>query len=47
MRRDLGEAYAYLMNTWQPGDKVFVFGSSRGAYTARALCGMPSAHRPT
>jgi uncharacterized protein (DUF2235 family) len=40
IRRNLGEAYAYLMNTWQPGDQVFVFGFSRGAYTARALCGM-------
>ncbi|MDT7765411.1 MAG: hypothetical protein QOC63_4831 [Mycobacterium sp.] len=40
MRRDIGEAYTYLMNTWQTGDTVFVFGFSRGAYTARALCGM-------
>jgi uncharacterized protein (DUF2235 family) len=40
MRRDIGEAYTYLMNTWQPGDTVFIFGFSRGAYTARALCGM-------
>jgi uncharacterized protein (DUF2235 family) len=40
MRQDIGEAYTYLMNTWQPGDKVFVFGFSRGAYTARAFCGM-------
>ena len=40
MRHDIEQAYTYLMNTWQPGDKVFVFGFSRGAYTARALCGM-------
>ncbi|MDT5401957.1 MAG: hypothetical protein QOK33_5188 [Mycobacterium sp.] len=40
MREDIGEAYTYLMNTWQPGDRVYVFGFSRGAYTARALCGM-------
>jgi uncharacterized protein (DUF2235 family) len=40
LRQNLGEAYAFLMNTWQPGDKVFIFGFSRGAYTARALCGM-------
>src|ERR1700754_4945414 len=40
MRQDIAEAYTYLMNTWEPGDKVFVFGFSRGAYTARALCGM-------
>jgi uncharacterized protein (DUF2235 family) len=40
IRQNLGEAYTFLINTWQPGDKVFVFGFSRGAYTARALCGM-------
>jgi uncharacterized protein (DUF2235 family) len=40
IRQNLGEAYTFLMNTWQQGDKVFVFGFSRGAYTARALCGM-------
>ncbi|MEV6850661.1 DUF2235 domain-containing protein [Actinoplanes sp. NPDC051411] len=40
IRQNLGEAYGYLMRTWQPGDQVFVFGFSRGAYTARALCGM-------
>lgn len=40
MRQDIGEAYSYLMDNWRPGDKVFVFGFSRGAYTARALCGM-------
>jgi uncharacterized protein (DUF2235 family) len=40
MRRDIGEAYTFLMNAWEPGDKVFIFGFSRGAYTARALCGM-------
>ncbi|HEY5854185.1 MAG TPA: DUF2235 domain-containing protein [Aldersonia sp.] len=40
LRQNLGEAYTFLMNSWQPSDKVFVFGFSRGAYTARALCGM-------
>ena len=34
------EAYAYLMHFWEPGDKVFLFGFSRGAYTARVLAGM-------
>jgi uncharacterized protein (DUF2235 family) len=33
-------AYRYLMNTWRPGDHVFIFGFSRGAYTARVLAGM-------
>ena len=37
LRQNLGEAYTFLMNTWQPGDMVFVFGFTRGAYTARAL----------
>jgi uncharacterized protein (DUF2235 family) len=40
MRDDIAEAYTYLMKTWQPGDKVFIFGFSRGAFTARALCGL-------
>ncbi len=31
------EAYAFLMKEWEPGDRVFVFGFSRGAYTARLL----------
>ncbi|HKQ12555.1 MAG TPA: DUF2235 domain-containing protein, partial [Steroidobacteraceae bacterium] len=33
-------AYAFLMHNWQPGDRVFLFGFSRGAYTARALGGL-------
>jgi uncharacterized protein (DUF2235 family) len=33
-------AYAFLMHNWQPGDCVFLFGFSRGAYTARALAGL-------
>ena len=31
------EAYEFLMREWEPGDSVFVFGFSRGAYTARLL----------
>lgn len=31
------EAYEFLMNQYNDGDKVFIFGFSRGAYTARAL----------
>lgn len=40
LRQNLGEAYTYLMRAYQPGDRVWVFGFSRGAYTARALTGM-------
>src|SRR5450759_3458143 len=34
------EAYSYLMEYWEPGDRVFFFGFSRGAYTARVLAGV-------
>ncbi|MEU3342940.1 DUF2235 domain-containing protein [Streptomyces sp. NPDC006668] len=49
LRTNLAEAYTYLMRHWQPGDEVYVFGFSRGAYTARALVGMlnkPGLMRP-
>ncbi|EIN05624.1 hypothetical protein PUNSTDRAFT_137724 [Punctularia strigosozonata HHB-11173 SS5] len=32
--------YRFLMNHWKSGDRIYMFGFSRGAYTARALCGM-------
>ena len=34
------EAYSYLMDIWEPGDRVFLFGFSRGAYTVRVLAGV-------
>ena len=40
LAKNVGEAYRYLMAQHQPGDRVFVFGFSRGAYTARALAGL-------
>lgn len=36
----VGEAYRFLMDNWEPGDRVFLFGFSRGAYTARVLAGL-------
>jgi uncharacterized protein (DUF2235 family) len=33
-------AYCYLINAYQPGDRIFLFGFSRGAYTARAIAGL-------
>lgn len=38
--QNVQEAYIFLMNTWQPGDRVFMFGFSRGAYTVRVLAGL-------
>lgn len=40
IRQNIEDGYEYLMNNFKPGDKVFLFGFSRGAYTARALAGM-------
>jgi len=37
---NVADAYQFLMRTFRPGDHVYVFGFSRGAYTARALCGL-------
>jgi uncharacterized protein (DUF2235 family) len=34
------EAYSFLMDIWEPGDRVFLFGFSRGAYSARVLAGL-------
>lgn len=36
----IGEAYTFLMNNWEPGDRVFLFGFSRGAYSARVVAGL-------
>lgn len=33
------EAYRFLVAHWQPGDKIYVIGFSRGAYTTRLLTG--------
>jgi uncharacterized protein (DUF2235 family) len=38
--RNIGDAYAFLMDTYEPGDQVFLFGFSRGAFTARAVAAM-------
>ncbi len=32
--------YAYLAATYEPGDDLFIYGFSRGAYTARSLVGL-------
>lgn len=39
LRDNWCEAYKFLSAAYQPGDRVFIFGFSRGAYTARALAG--------
>lgn len=37
---NMAEAYRFLVNTYQRGDRIYLFGFSRGAFTARAVAGM-------
>ncbi|NKY86236.1 DUF2235 domain-containing protein [Nocardia veterana] len=37
---NLSTMYWQLALNWEPGDEIYVFGFSRGAYTARSLVGM-------
>jgi len=39
-QQNVFDAYSYLMREYQPGDRVFLFGFSRGAFTARVVAGM-------
>lgn len=34
------EGYSFLANNWVRGDEIYIFGFSRGAYTARAIAGL-------
>jgi uncharacterized protein (DUF2235 family) len=40
LESNLRDGYRFLMNNFQHGDQLYLFGFSRGAYTARALAGM-------
>jgi uncharacterized protein (DUF2235 family) len=37
---NVGDAYRFLMQNWVPGDFLYLFGFSRGAYTVRVLASM-------
>jgi len=45
---NIADCYEFIINHYQPGDRIFLIGFSRGAYTVRAvanlirLCGIPS-----
>ncbi|HWB44228.1 MAG TPA: DUF2235 domain-containing protein, partial [Hyphomicrobiaceae bacterium] len=45
------DCYAEIIRVWQPGDRIYLFGFSRGAYTVRCVggvlkyCGVPTAVR--
>jgi uncharacterized protein (DUF2235 family) len=37
---DIRDAYVFLMSSFEPGDRLFMFGFSRGAYTVRAVASL-------
>ncbi len=45
------DCYSQIIRVWQPGDRIYLFGFSRGAYTVRCVggvlkyCGIPTAVR--
>jgi uncharacterized protein (DUF2235 family) len=49
--RNVTDCYEAILNLYEPGDRIFLFGFSRGAYTARCvagvirLCGVPTRGR--
>jgi len=48
LTKNIVDCYAAIIRMWQPGDRIFLYGFSRGAYTVRcvaavlALCGVPT-----
>jgi|ERR1035437_5879100 uncharacterized protein (DUF2235 family) len=46
--KNIIDCYAAIIRMWEPGDRIYLFGFSRGAYTARCvagvlkLCGVPT-----
>ena len=40
INRQIRRAYGWLASRYQPGDRVFLFGYSRGAYAVRSLAGV-------
>ncbi len=40
LRRNIRQCYEFLCDNYTPGDKIYLFGFSRGAYTVRSLAGL-------
>lgn len=46
--RNIAECYEFIINHYEPGDRIYLIGFSRGAYTVRSLanllmlCGIPT-----
>jgi Uncharacterized alpha/beta hydrolase domain (DUF2235) len=45
---NIADCYEFIINHYEPGDRIFLCGFSRGAYTVRSvanllmLCGVPT-----
>jgi uncharacterized protein (DUF2235 family) len=39
LEQNVRDGYRFLAHDWLPGDEIYVFGFSRGAFPARSLCG--------
>lgn len=48
IKRNIADCYEFIVNHYEDGDRIFLFGFSRGAYTVRSLanllmlCGVPA-----
>lgn len=48
LTRNVADCYEHILRVYEPGDRIFLFGFSRGAYTVRSvagvinLCGVPT-----
>jgi uncharacterized protein (DUF2235 family) len=40
LENDIRDAYAFLMEKYEQGDRIFLFGFSRGAFTVRAIASL-------
>lgn len=40
LARNVRDVYAFLCRTYEPGDRIYAFGFSRGAFTIRVLVGL-------
>lgn len=40
LHKNIMDHYRYIVQNYTPGDELFLFGFSRGAYTIRSVCGL-------
>jgi uncharacterized protein (DUF2235 family) len=40
LEQNIHDAYIFLLANYEPGDEIYIFGFSRGAFTARSIGGM-------